>query len=149
MKTSVALARGGKLFQQILNALRQVGDAARGSAVGELRVRPQRAQHLDQVRLARAIESAHPDGRLLSLIDVLQIGLDDVRKAFLVLAIADKGLQLVPEDRKCLIGAFVVNVGHAFVDEFPRRRVLGIDLSVVHHALLYQASMSAVIGTAR
>ena len=119
MQPSVAFARGVEFLQQVLDALRQVGDAACGRAVGEFRIRPQSAQHLDQVGLARPVEATHPDGWLLGLVNVLEIGLEDVRQTFFILAVADESLQFVTEHGKGLFGPLVVDIGHSLIDKLP------------------------------
>ncbi len=101
------------------------------------------------MRLARAVEAADPHGRLLGLLDVLQVDVEDVFQALFVLAIADKGFELVPQDGQRLVGLLVVDAGHALVDQLSGRRVLLVDVAIEHVLPLVQNSLSAVIGTAR
>jgi hypothetical protein len=101
------------------------------------------------VRLARAVEATDPHRRLLRLFDVLQVGFQNVDQALFVLPIADKGVQLVPQDRQRLVGLLVIDAGHALVDQLAGRRVLLVDVAIEHVLPLNQNSLSAVIGTAR
>ena len=149
MQTAVALRLGAEFLQLVAHALWQVRDAPRGGAVVEGAVDPECTQHLDQVRLARAVEAADPHGRLLGLLDVLQVDVEDVFQALFVLAIAHEGFELVPQNGQRLVGLFVVDAGHALVDQLSGRRVLLVDVAIEHVLPLVQNSLSAVIGTAR
>ncbi len=98
VQAAVALRLDAELLELVAHALWQVRDTPRGGAIVKRTVHPQRPQHLDQVRLARAEEAADPHPRLLRLVDVLEIGLQYVDQALLVLAIADEGVQLIPQN---------------------------------------------------
>jgi hypothetical protein len=46
-----------KLFQQVFDLFRQLGQATGGGAVGKGRIHPQMTEHLLQVRLTAAVEA--------------------------------------------------------------------------------------------
>ena len=74
--------------------LRHLGDeAARAGAVGEREIGPEGAEHLGQMRLARAVEAGDPDGALIAPAERGQEQLKDAHQAAPVLAIGDEGLQ--------------------------------------------------------
>ena len=99
MQRAVAFALGAELLQMLGHTGGQLCKAARGGAVGELIVGPERAQHLGQVRLTAAIEAGNPDPRLLgACIKIDQEFVENGLQALFVLAVADEGLQLVAQD---------------------------------------------------
>ena len=93
---AMAFGLGGELLELIAHALGQGGNAASSGTIVKCAIHPKCAQHLDQVRFSRAVEAADPHGRLLGLLDVLQVDVEHVFQALLVLAIADEGFELVP-----------------------------------------------------
>ena len=98
MQAAVALGLGAEFFQVVTNVLRERCDATCCRAVVEFAIDPQCAQHFYQVRFTRTVEATHPHGRLLGLLDVLQVGIEDVLQTFFVLAIANEGIQLITQD---------------------------------------------------
>ncbi len=66
-----------------------------------------------------------------------------------ILSVADKGVQLIPQDVKSLVCCLVIDTGHPFIDQLMNGRVLLIDIAVDHYLSLDQNALSAVMGTAR
>ena len=149
VQAAMALGLGAQFFQAVPDGLRQIGNTTGGGPILEDRVAPQGTEHFDEVRFTRAVKTADPNSRLLCLVDVLQVGFEDVGHPFFILAIADKGLQLVPQDRQRLTGQFVIDAGHTLVDQFSGGRIFLVNIAILHHQFLVQYSLSAVIGTAR
>jgi len=111
----------------------QFGQAARGGAVAELVVGPQRAQHLGQVRLTAAVEAGNPDAGLLGpCIKVDQELVEDGFEAFLVLAVTNESLQLVAQDGLSCVGVVFRHFRHTVVDEAVLLRCLVVDVPVQH-----------------
>src|SRR5262245_29145901 len=105
MKSSGSLALVGKLAECILDILRNLGDSARPLLAGDGRVRPERAEHLKEVRLTAAVEPTHPDARLFRLTKIAQVAIEDATQTDLILALADERLQLVLQGPKLRISA--------------------------------------------
>ena len=142
------LAGSSQLDEQVADDDRQMGDAARCGAVGKEDIHPQRAHHLDHVRLAGAKETAHPDRRLLRRSQVAKVCMQNMFQPLGILAVADKGLQLVAEYGERMLGRVVVDAGDPLIDQLAGGRILLVD-STVEHVELRPYSLSAVIGTAR
>ena len=142
-------AEGGDFGQQFPHVGRQPGKAPGvGAVLGEGVVRPQEAQHLRQVRLAAAEETADPGRRLLRLTLVADVGFKDANEPAAVLPFADEVLQLEAERAALLFGGGVGNGRDALVQ---KRDLVGVSLEnrpVLHIGYPSQSSC-AVIGTAR
>ena len=100
--------------------------------------------------LTRAIKTTHPNGRLLSLIDILEVRFKDMLHALLVLTVANKGFKLISEDFQGFLGGIIIDTGYTLIDQLPGGRVLQVDFSVLLHGHPFDHnSLSAVIGIAR
>ena len=133
MQRAVAFALSAELLEVLEHAGGQFGQAARSGAVAELVVGPQRAQHLGQVRLTAAVEAGNPDAGLLgSCIEVDQELVEDGFETFLILTVADEGLQLVAQDGLSRLGMVFRHLGHAVVDKAVLFWSLVVDVAVQH-----------------
>ena len=145
MNPAQAARRRSQLLQLVGDVGRDADDTAGGGSVVKGEVDPQRPEHLYEVRLAAAIKAAYPDPGLCRLVHVAQKGVEDPTHALGVFAIAHERLQLVAQGKHLGGGATVRDLGDAIVEQPVLRRVLDVDLSVVHSA---SAPSCAVIGTA-
>ena len=145
VQTAQPASRSAELFELIADVGGEVDDTPGGRAIGERHVHPQGPEHLHQVRLAAAVEAAHPDAGLLGLIEIAQIGVQDAPHPLGVFTVAHEGLELVPESAHLGIGSTIGNLCDTIVQQSVLGRVFGKDLSVFHHA---SAPSCAVMGTA-
>ena len=84
------------------------------------------------MRFSRTVKTTDPDGRLLRLINVFQVSFQDVLHAFFILAVANKGFELIAQYRQGLNSHIVIDIGNTFIDQFLKGRVFQIDVSVFH-----------------
>ena len=132
VQAAAALAQRVEFAQKVLHFLREAGQAAGGRAVVEAGVHPQMAEHLQQVRLAAAVEAAHPRRRLRRRTDVAEVGLQDADQAVLVLALAHEVLKLVPERLDFLVAGGLAYGGNAVVQQLGYSGIALEELSVFH-----------------
>ena len=128
MKPAEAFACIGQFPQVHFDAFRQRGNAARRCPVIKHSIRPERRQHFDQMRLAAAKEAADPNPWLLFLVQIFQVHIQDMLQTFFILAVANKGIQLVAKDSLLI----VIDAGNPLVDDLPADRIHQIDLLVQH-----------------
>ena len=133
MQSTVAPALRAELFEVLEHAGGQLGQTACGGAVGKLVIGPQRAQHLGQVRFTTTVKAGNPHARLLgACIQIDQELVEDGLQPFFVLAIADKGLQLVAQDGLSGFGMVFRHFRHAVVDEAVLLWRFVVDVAVQH-----------------
>ena len=146
MQPSLPLRLGGEFDQGVLDVRRELRQTASPRPVGELVVGPEVLEHLDEVALAAAEEPAHPDARLLRLVQVAQVVAEDSPHPLGVLAVADEAADLVAEGLQLGVGVPAGHLGDALVEQPVPARVLLVDLAVGHPR---SPPSCAVIGTAR
>ena len=100
MKPPVPFALSGEFLQLIADTFWNAGNTPRTGPIAEAGIHPERPHHFDKVGLSRTIEAADPNRRLLRLVQVLDVGFENVNNALLILAFANKGFQFVPENGK-------------------------------------------------
>jgi len=124
MQTAGAAAEGVQLLQKIGDFDRKMHQSARAGAVrSENRVDPEMAEHFQQMRLAAAEKAAHPGGRLHGGVHAAEVGLQDADQAGLVLAFADKMLQLEAKGCFLFFRAAFVHGCYAVVHQLNRQRI--------------------------
>ena len=94
VQADALLAAGTEFPEQFGDLRGQAGQASRRGTIRKGKIRPEIAEYLDQVGLAAAIEAANPD-RLLFLTQVVQVRLEHLGQATLILPLADEGFQFV------------------------------------------------------
>ena len=99
-------------------------------AAGQLDVAPEVLEHPHEVRLAAAVEAAHPHRRLLGLAEVGEEAVEDALEAPRVLALADEALQLPAQHVPLLLGLGAHDLGDAVVRDLRLGRVAVEELSV-------------------
>jgi len=132
VQATVSLSFGGKFLQGISHAIGQSGHTPSCRSIVEMCIHPKCPHHLHEVGFTRAEETTDPDGRLLGLIQVLEVGFQNMLKSSLVLALANKGLQLIPEHGHGFVGSCVIYTGDTFVDELPCGWIFRIYVSIFH-----------------
>ena len=78
VKPAISFGLRTQLFKTVPDALWQVGNATRRSAVRKNRINPKRTKHLDKMRFTGTIKSAYPDCGLLCLVDIFEVCLKDM-----------------------------------------------------------------------
>lgn len=141
-----ALAGRVELAQQTAHLVGHQGhQAARRRAVRELRVGPQVARHLQQVRLAAAEEPADPRGLLACLGEVGQERRQEALDAVGVLALAHERRQLAAQLLEDLLVRLVGDAGLPLVHQGVGRGISLKDVFDLHIAL---PALWIVMGTA-
>jgi len=132
MQAAMTFGLSAEFSEVIADALGQIGDPTGRGSVFKGSIHPQCPQHFDQMGFAGAIEPAHPNGRLLGLVDILEVGFEDVRHPFFVLAITNERFQFVAKNRQRMAGCLVVDACHPLVDQLPGGWILLINVTILH-----------------
>ena len=142
-------AEGRDLPQELPCVVREMREAAgAGPVFGKRVVRPQKAQHLRQVRLAAAEEAADPGGRLLGLALAAEVGLEDPDQPAPILAFAHEVLELEAQGAAFVRGHRVAHGRDAVVEQRDAVGVLPEYVAVLHTPYTPRSSRT-VMGTAR
>ena len=132
VQPALALGRGREFLEEVFDAGRQLGQSPGPGTVRELEVGPEVLEHLDEMRLAGAEEPAHPDARLLGLVQVAEVGAEDAAQPFGVLAVADEVGEFVAQGLEFGGRLPAGDLGDALVEQRVGTRVLLVDLAVHH-----------------
>ena len=147
------LTRQGVQFLECIgHGCRQAGDVARCAAICEGGVGPQRAQHLDHVRLAASEEARDPGGGgFRAARQGLDVRFEDALDALFVVALANEGLQLEAQCLPLLRIQRFIDLCDALVLEREGIDVFLVNVSIVHFVspLSLCCFVQAVMGVAR
>src|SRR6266545_249422 len=130
---SELLTAGLELAEVSLKVVGQVNQTARASVIRELSIRPERFENADKVRLAAAVETRDPCGRLRRLVEVCQVAAQNAIEAGRVFAFSNEGLEFIPQDGPLLVRTRLPDLGYAEVRNRPGGRVAGQDITDQSH----------------
>ena len=69
------------------------------------------------MRFTGTEKATYPNGGLLGLVYILQIGFKNMLHAFFVLSFTDKGIQFIAQNSKGVARIFIVHIGNTFVEQ--------------------------------
>lgn len=128
------------------NIIGQMHQPTRCGAVRKPRVAPQVFKHTHKMRFATPKKAADPHRRLFGLPEVPQKGVEDAFKAALVLALADKGLEIEAQRFSLLRRSRFHNFGNTIVGNVALQGIGEKNVLVECHAVVPSC---ALIGVAK
>ena len=129
-KAAHAPARGRQLGEVVGDVVGDGDEVAGTVAAGELHIAPQVLEDPDKVRLAAAVEAAHPGRRLLCLAEVGEEAVEDAFETSRVLPVAHEAAQLPSQHLPLLVGLGSHDLGDAVVRDLRVGRITVEELSV-------------------